>query len=194
MAFAVGASLAGGVAVAADRATTGQLRACANHNGVLRLARTNGGCPRGSTKVRFSVKGPQGKTGPRGLTGIAGPSHAYSTMDATASIGTTATDETALVPSIPAGAYTGIVTVRPAAGSPVTSDTDVTCTLSDSLEVGLTAGTGRFFGDGAHPGDLTLAFTYTTAAGALSMSCLATTPLAASVNVVLTQVGGLTTS
>ncbi len=64
--FALGATLIGGISVAATK-SSGTLKACRTSSGVLALASKRGTCAHGQQKVSLDV------TGPRGPQGVPGP-------------------------------------------------------------------------------------------------------------------------
>lgn len=100
-AFAAGSILVGGGAIAA---TTGnEVVACVNNKTrVITLAPANGKCSTGTTKLTWSIRGPQGATGPAGADGTNGG---------------TSTDVSALARTVLPSVVTLVVTAADGSGS-----------------------------------------------------------------------------
>jgi hypothetical protein len=68
IAFAIGATLVGGVSVAAGKSPA-HARACVTGKGALRLLSSHGKCAKGTKKLTLNVRGPRGVAGARGPAG-----------------------------------------------------------------------------------------------------------------------------
>jgi hypothetical protein len=70
--FAVGATLVGGVSVAASKSAM-QAKACVSGKGALTLLTKHGKCAKGSKKLTINARGVPGARGAKGRPGAAGP-------------------------------------------------------------------------------------------------------------------------
>jgi hypothetical protein len=68
IAFAIGATLVGGVSVAAGGSPS-HAKACVTGKGALRLLSSHGKCAKGTKKLTINARGPRGITGSRGPAG-----------------------------------------------------------------------------------------------------------------------------
>jgi hypothetical protein len=70
--FAIGATLVGGVSVAASKSSS-QAKACVSGKGALTLLSKHGKCSKGSQKLTINARGVPGARGAKGRPGAAGP-------------------------------------------------------------------------------------------------------------------------